>query len=250
MCGYWLRWADQSIAIDAVIVVGRAEDCAIIIDDPLVSRRHASVVLSESELWVSDLGSRNGVYVNGTRIDERQRLTEGDVVRVGTQEMHVVGDEPPLRDAGSEAPEPTRRIDVMGVVGQLAEKALALGRVEEAERLLTGPFEQLLRETSVGLAPSHELLDKSTELAVRLLEGTRRGFWLDWLVQVYCALRKPWPASVVDTLYQVARGSVGHDRQGLRNYCELLRAVQNDLGPAERFQIGRIEGLERVLSAR
>jgi hypothetical protein len=250
MCGYWLRWADQSIEVDLAIVVGRGDDCAIVIDDPLVSRRHATVVQSESELWVTDLSSRNGVHVNGARIEERRRLTHGDIVRIGTQEMHVVSDEPPLRDATSEAPEPTRRFDVLGVVGQLAEKALALGRVDEAERLLAGPFEQLEREALLGLAPSEEMLSKATELAVRLLEGTRRGFWLDWLVQVYGALRKPWPASVVDTLYQVARGSVGHDRQRLRGYCELLRAVQNDLGPAERFQIGRIEGLERVLSAR
>lgn len=250
MCGYWLRWADQSIEIDAAIVIGRGEDCSIIVDDPLVSRRHATVFMSDGEIWVHDQGSRNGVYVNGLRIDDRQRLMLGDAIRIGGQEMYVDSDEPPLRDATSEAPEPTRRFDAMGVVGQLAEKALALGRVDEAERLLAGPFEQLAREAAVGLAPSDELLTKSTDLAVRLLEGSRRGFWLDWLVEVYGALRKPWPASVVDTLYQVARGSAGHDRQRLRGYCELLRAVQNDLGPAERFQIGRIEGLERVLSAR
>ena len=249
MCGYWLRWADQSIEIVAAIVIGRAEDCAIVIDDPVVSRRHATVTLSESDLWVTDLGSRNGVFVNGERIDECHRLTNGDTLRIGGQEIRIVGDQAGLRDAGSEAPEPTRRIEAMGVVGQLAEKALALGRIDEAERLLAGPLEQLLREAQIGLAPSNEMLEKATGLAVRLLEGSRRGAWLNWLVQLYGALRKPWPAPVVDTLYQVARGSVGHDRQVLRGYCELLRAVQNDLGPAERFQVGRIEGLERVLSA-
>jgi hypothetical protein len=249
MCGYRLRWADQSIEVDAAIVIGRGEDCAIVFDDPLVSRRHATVVQSESDLWVSDLNSRNGVYINDLRVEERGLLTVGDTLRIGGQEMRVEGDLPVLRKAGSEAPEPTRRFDAMGVVGQLAEKALALGRVDEAERLLSGPLEQLLREVMAGLFPGGDVLEKSTDLAVRLLEGTRRGVWLDWLVKVYGAMRKPWPAPIVDTLYQVARGSIGHDRQGLRAYCELLRAVQNDLGPAERFQVGRIEGLERVLSA-
>jgi hypothetical protein len=249
MCGYWLRWSDRSIEVDAAVVIGRGEDCAVILDDPLVSRRHATVVKLESDLWVSDLGSRNGVFVNEERVQERHRLVHGDVLRVGSQELRVEGDAPVLRDAGSELPEPTRRIDAMGVVGQLADKALALGRVEEAERLLTGPLEQLLREAIAGLTTSQEVLEKSTDLVVRLLEGTRRGIWLDWLVQVYASQRKPWPAPVVDTLYQVARGSIGHDRHGLRNYCELLRTVRNDLGPAERFQVGRIEGLERVLSA-
>jgi hypothetical protein len=249
MCGYWLRWADQSIEIDAAAVIGRTEECEIALDDPLVSRRHASVVHLDSDLWVNDLGSRNGVYVNGSRIEGRYRLSDGDVLRIGTLEMQVVCDQPPLRDVGSELPEPTRRFDAMGVVGQLAGKALALGRVDEAERLLAGPLEQLLSEAKAGLLPGDELLEKATDLAVRLLEGTRRGTWLDWLVQLYATRRKPWPAPVVDTLYQVARGCGGYDRQELRSYCELLRAVRNDLGPAERFQVGRIEGLERVLSA-
>lgn len=249
MCGYSLRWGKQSLEVESTIVIGRADDCSIVVDDPLVSRRHATVVKSETDLWVNDLSSRNGVFVNGERIEENHRLMVGDTLRIGGQEIRIDGDESPLRDAGSEVPEPTRRFDAMGVVGQLAEKALALGHVEEAERLLAGPLEQVLREAMVGLAPSDELLNKSTDLAVRLLEGTRRGFWLNWLVQLYRALRKPWSASVVDTLYQVARGSIGHDRRAIRAYCELLRAVQNDLGPAERFQIGRIEGLERVLSA-
>jgi hypothetical protein len=249
MPGYWLRWADQSIEIDSTVIIGRAEDCSIALDDPLVSRRHASIVRAESEIWVTDLSSRNGVYVNGTRIDERQRLLVGDVIRIGTQEMQLGSDAGPLREAISEAPEPTRRFEAMGVVGHLSEKALALGRVEEAERLLSGPLEQLLRETSAGLVPNREMLDKSTDFAVRLIEVTRRGYWLDWLVRMYGALRRPWPATVVDSLYQVARASSGHDRKALRDYCELLRAIQNDLGPAERFQVGRIEGLERVLSA-
>lgn len=249
MCGFRLRWADQNIAIDAALVLGRGEDCDIVLDDPLVSRRHAAITHSDAELWVDDLSSRNGVYVNSARIETRTRLEVGDVLRVGGQEMRITGEAAPLGEVLSEIPQPTKRLDALGVVGQLAEKALALGRADEAERLLAGPLEQVLREAMVGLAPTNDVLDKSTHLAVRLLESTRRGIWLDWLVRVYSGMRRPWPAPVVDTLYQVARGSIGYDRHGLRAYCELLRTVQNDLGPAERFLVGRIEGLERVLSA-
>lgn len=249
MRGFWLRWADQSIAIDAAVVIGRGEDCDILLDDPLVSRRHATVVRSDAALWVDDLLSRNGVYVNGERIQRRKRLATGDVLRIGGQEMHVWGDSTTLHDAVSVAPQPTKRVDAMGVVGQLAEKALALGRTDEAERLLAGPLELVLQEAMVGLSPTGNVLEKSTDMVLRLLEATRRGLWLDWLVKAYTGMRKPWPAPVVDTLYQVARGSIGYDRHGLRAYCELLRTVQSELGPAERFQVGRIEGLERVLSA-
>jgi hypothetical protein len=249
MRGLWLRWDDQSIAIDAAVVIGRGDDCDVSLDDPLVSRRHAAVALSNSELWIDDLTSRNGVYVNGQRIQNRQRLITGDVLRIGGQEMHVWGDSLPPHNAASDLPQPTRRVDAMGVVGQLAEKALALGRVDEAERLLAGPLELVLQEAMLGLPPTGNVLGKSTDMVLKLLEATRRGLWLDWLVRVYTGMRKPWPAPVVDTLYQVARGSIGYDRQGLRAYCEVLRSVQSELGPAERFQVGRIEGLERVLSA-
>lgn len=249
MCGFRLRWADQSIAIDATVVIGRDDDCDIVLDDPLVSRRHATVICSDAELWVDDLASRNGVQVNGERVKSRQRLEVGDVLRIGGQELRLTIDSMFQREPPSELPQPTKRIDAMGVVGHLADKALALGRIDEAERLVAGPLEQVLREAMAGLMPTSDVLSKSTDLALRLLEGTRRGLWLDWLVRVYTGIRKPWPAPVVDALYQVARGSIGYDRHGLRAYCELLRTVQIDLGPAERFQVGRIEGLERVLSA-
>ena len=99
--------------------------------------------------------------------------------------------------------------------------------------------------------------DMSVEELRRLLIEKRRGARRERLEHFRRTGRvvavepdtMPRSAPVVDTLYQVARGSIGYDRRGLRAYGEMLRAAQNDLGPAERFLVGRIEGLERVLSA-
>jgi pSer/pThr/pTyr-binding forkhead associated (FHA) protein len=234
------------------VLIGRADECQVLLDNPLASRRHALVVVESGKLWLEDLDSRNGVLVNGVKTRGKIRLFGGDVIKIGNQEINVIEVE---REGelnglnGSDGPAPTRRFDPMGVVGQLAEKALNLGHAEEAERLLSGVLEQILTDTNAGLIPNRDVLEKSTGLVLRLLTATGRGVWLDWLVQVYVKLRKPWPAEVVDELYEKSRNSVGYNRQGLRDYCEILRSIQNDLGPAERFQVGRIEGLERVLSA-
>jgi pSer/pThr/pTyr-binding forkhead associated (FHA) protein len=249
MRAYRLRWADRSLEIASTVNIGRSPECEIVVDEPEVSQRHATLVRLGSELWASDASGRNGVLVNGVRIEGRQRLGEGDTLRVGTQEFVVASEASSVNDPAAEVAETTRRFHARGAIVQLADKALALGRVDEAERLLAQPLDLLLREAKAGSAPDIEVLNKATDLVVRLLEGTRRGAWLDWLVQMYGASRRPWPAPVVDALYQVARGAIGHDRSALRTYCRLLRSVQSELGPAERFQIGRIEGLDRVLSA-
>ena len=68
-------------------VLGRSRDCDVVIDDPNVSRRHAEVRPSGGSWIVRDLGSTNGVKVNGKRVDGAQSLRPGDTVEVGTSRI-------------------------------------------------------------------------------------------------------------------------------------------------------------------
>lgn len=68
-------------------VIGRSADCQLSLEDPLVSRRHALLGVGPEGVFVEDLGSRNGVFVNGVRIQARTALGNGDRLTVGTQEM-------------------------------------------------------------------------------------------------------------------------------------------------------------------
>jgi hypothetical protein len=77
------------------IVVGRDPTCDLSEADPLLSRRHAEFSISGDDIVVRDLGSRNGIYINGTRIAEGT-LQSGDVVRVGHLQMQYVEDSTPL----------------------------------------------------------------------------------------------------------------------------------------------------------
>ena len=66
-----------------VIMIGRGADCQLILDDDYVSTRHARVVGSPSGIYVEDLGSTNGTYVNGQRITAPTTITLADTVRIG-----------------------------------------------------------------------------------------------------------------------------------------------------------------------
>jgi ABC-type multidrug transport system ATPase subunit len=73
-----------------VISLGRDERCDVALGDPLVSRRHALVEISDRAMIV-DLDSHNGTYVNGKRVHEPKALEPGDVVGVGGTELTFTG---------------------------------------------------------------------------------------------------------------------------------------------------------------
>lgn len=64
-------------------VIGRATHDVRSLNDPSVSRRHASIVVDGRNVWIEDLGSKNGTFVGTERLDARRRLRDGDRVRFG-----------------------------------------------------------------------------------------------------------------------------------------------------------------------
>jgi pSer/pThr/pTyr-binding forkhead associated (FHA) protein len=60
--------------------VGRDQDCHIVINNPGVSRRHAAFHVEEGAVWLQDLDSANGTFVNQVSISGKQALYPGDVV--------------------------------------------------------------------------------------------------------------------------------------------------------------------------
>jgi hypothetical protein len=71
--------------------IGRSRDCEIVLADANVSRRHAEVRPAAAGVWtVSDLGSTNGVLVNGRAISGAEPLTDGDRIDLGTAEITFV----------------------------------------------------------------------------------------------------------------------------------------------------------------
>src|SRR5215212_5598429 len=70
-------------------VIGRDPSSGIVLDDPEASRRHAAISAEDDGLTVEDLGSTNGTYVAGERIQGSRRVGDGDRIRIGTTVMEV-----------------------------------------------------------------------------------------------------------------------------------------------------------------
>jgi len=67
-------------------VIGRDATNAIVIDDPMVSKFHARLIFNGARAYLQDLGSRNGVFVNGVRAFSTA-LRHLDIIRVGHTEF-------------------------------------------------------------------------------------------------------------------------------------------------------------------
>ncbi len=72
------------------IRIGRSPDAEVFLDDVTVSRNHALLVRRRDGLYIDDLGSLNGTYVNRRRI-ESHKLVDGDELRIGKYKLTFLG---------------------------------------------------------------------------------------------------------------------------------------------------------------
>jgi hypothetical protein len=75
------------------VVIGRSRDCDIQLTDANVSRRHAEVRQEGASYWVVDLGSTNGMEVNGKRV-KRAKLRDGDTITLGSTDITFARESP------------------------------------------------------------------------------------------------------------------------------------------------------------
>jgi len=87
------RDTSQSIVVSETAVIGRAQDCDIVLSSPRVSRHHAIFKVRSHEdqrsLWLSDLMSIDGLSLNGKRLDGPREVQVGDIIRIGNEEIEI-----------------------------------------------------------------------------------------------------------------------------------------------------------------
>jgi len=71
------------------ILIGRSTECDLILQAPSISRKHGILRLFGEHIFLRDLVSRNGTYVNGVRITGEQELRDGDIIRLGELEFSL-----------------------------------------------------------------------------------------------------------------------------------------------------------------
>jgi hypothetical protein len=274
---YWVDHHGHAFELwQGPMTVGRASDCTLVLDDGLVSRRHARFTLEDGIVIVEDLESSNGVFVNGERIAGRRAVSVGDLLTIGKQQLTVRG------PAGVELMRPRagRRLlaetihgtdasvrgeadtgsgpisvglrggPTLELLGGLADKVLAMGRGDEAERMLEGPLDKVMLAARLGQDLDPAVVTRAAGLAVRLAAVTGKGSWVDYTFELYSYLKRPLPAEVVDQLYEVARKVANVSLQSLRDYVAGLRSDLARFGPAEKFLVQRLDGLERIVASK
>lgn len=274
-----LRYLQHDLELnEGTFAVGRNASCQLSLDDPLVSRRHALFEVQNGQVSVEDLNSRNGVIVNGHRIDGKVSLNVGDRILIGSQELTLLSARegnlsagggvgkmtlpkmkvstpssgfPPMGQIESD-PEPSmvRRADQFKLLSGVAEKALAMGKAGEAERLLASALADVIEATRAGRPLPPTLVDQAAKFSAKLATATGKGGWADYVIELYQAQKRPCPAHVIDELYNAMRKVTAVDMNRLRNYVAMLRQSLPRYGPAERFLFQRLEGLERLAALR
>jgi sigma-B regulation protein RsbU (phosphoserine phosphatase) len=76
------------------LLIGRQEEAAIFLESLAVSRQHARILCHGGEYFVEDVGSSNGTFVNGRRINGPIRLSEGDALQIGPYVLNLSADPP------------------------------------------------------------------------------------------------------------------------------------------------------------
>lgn len=257
---YALLVDDQLIQLQpGAVVLGRSHGCELVIDDALVSRRHARLLVSNVGVLVEDLGSTNGVYVNETRIDAPTALGEGDRLLIGSIELvlrtgHRVSSgspssEPPSarERLPSEPPpsaSPTERADAFDTMGRLADRMLSLGRTEVAVKLVSGHLETLLRAARDGQSVPARMRDAATHHALRLAQATGEARWANLAIELHLLAKSPMQNDAITELGRLLPVLPGVDGALLFHYQQVLESAFERLGTAERDRALRIIALE------
>jgi len=273
-----LRYLQHDLELnEGTFAVGRNASCQLSLDDPLVSRRHALFEVGPGGVTVEDLNSRNGVIVNSHRIEGKVAISVGDRILIGSQELTLLAARDPQNSGGiglgkmtlpkmrvttpssgvpvmhvESDPEPSmvRRADQFKLLSGVAEKALAMGKAGEAERLLASALADVIEATRASRPLPPTLVDQAAKFSAKLATATGKGGWADYVIELYQAQKRPCPAHVIDEIYNAMRKVTAVDLNRLRSYLAMLRQNLPRYGPAERFLFQRLEGLERLAALR
>jgi signal transduction histidine kinase len=81
---------EKTCQLDIPCVIGRGMDVHLEIPDETISHRHASISEESEEIFIQDLGSRNGTFVNGKRVEEKTLLSPGDAIQLGRVSIRYI----------------------------------------------------------------------------------------------------------------------------------------------------------------
>ncbi len=113
------------IVADRQVIVGRSSDLDMVLVEDMVSRKHARITVQGDQIWIEDLGSTNGTFVNGEKI-KRASLKEGDRVLIGTSILKLIAG-----DAPREGLDVKRELETVAQQRRTSQQKSMSGSIEE-----------------------------------------------------------------------------------------------------------------------
>jgi len=280
---YRLRFLLQEIDLHrGVTLIGRSPDCQVTIEDPLVSRQHARIVIDDQGARVEDLKSRNGVKLNGKPIKAPTNLREGDRVRIGTQELVFCeiaeGSGPVVAKttgflrhcARCRMPYPqemlacpncgeTMQLEEDTMTGQLGEgtsrswglqlllevldKALGLGRVPDAVRALQRIQAQMEERLVAGERLEPKQLDEIAQAACAVSSATKDPSHAINMMRVYPRANLVPGTTVVEAIGTLAVAMHTEMRGAIDDLLEWVRVA------SDQTQLTKLEQVVTAMEA-
>jgi hypothetical protein len=283
---YRLRFLLQEFDLPrGVTVIGRSLDCNLTIEDPLVSRQHARIAIDEEGGVVEDMGSRNGVRVNGIAVHGPTRLRDGDRVRIGTQDFVFCRVDPSGRAHSKttgvlrlcaacrlpypremvacpncEATEQTDEETLSGSFGgdnqaawsvqllvEAIERALTLGRITDAERIVRRATAQVEELVAAGGSVDPKALASLAEQAAATTVATNDPTWGLWIFDIYRRAARVPPLDIVERLWELVGKHPGMVRGALVALLDHLHISARSATTAEIDALARLEQMRRLL---
>ena len=157
---------ERELLLVGTMVVGRDPACDISDADPLLSRRHVEFIAGAKDVIVRDLGSRNGILINGVKIAQGV-LRGGDVVQIGHLQLRFVEDSAPLvaapeigpdNDETAMAPPPVQR-----PAAPKPPLGVETGTIATHSTRMDEPTERVIRPTSIA---NHDTVDGKSDKTI------------------------------------------------------------------------------------
>lgn len=269
-----LRWRRQELLLTTgSYLVGRDATCHILLEESRVSRRHARITVDGTLVFVEDLGSMNGVLVNGVRVAQKRPVFDGDWITVGGEELEVsIGESGRFRartetvDELSSVPpssshetdrriseppedeETTQRSRALEILASIADRALETGRHKDAEDMLKTTLLDILQESSAGLPVDPDALEFCARYALRLAGAVGHPRWFDYTVDLMRAQKQPCSERIADAMH-AALASIPHV-DGSRLEGWKLALLASEAPPEHKRSARHIDDLLRSARAK
>ncbi len=160
---FLLRYSNGQVLLSqGDFTLGRSQECGLPLDDEKVSRHHAVLHVGNDELTVEDLDSRNGVFVNGERVQKQHHLAHGDVLTIGKQQLYVI--EEGERQRRADMPTVTSPEESEELKRELARSESRLDRLSKREL-------EVLRLLALG--HTHKEIAQQLGVSVKTVETYR-----------------------------------------------------------------------------